>query len=79
MIRKFIILYHEVSKMGVKQKPIMEKLLDLLTIYERPTTAAELAQRLNVPYEQVAGSLKTLKNDGIVQEVELEKLIEEWK
>jgi predicted ArsR family transcriptional regulator len=65
--------------MTSKRKHVMEQLMELLTIYERPVTAAELAQRLEVPVEQVAGRLKTLKNEGIVQEARLEKLMEEWK
>ncbi|MBM3309096.1 MAG: hypothetical protein FJY77_02480 [Candidatus Altiarchaeales archaeon] len=64
--------------MARNKKTVVKQLLSAI-ICDRPTTAAKLAHKLEMPLADVSGALVALKNDGLIREVEIEQLIDELK
>jgi len=61
------------------QKTVVKQLLQTISLCDKPVTAAKLACKLEMPLTDVSGAIVALKNDGLIREVEIEQLINEWK
>lgn len=56
-----------------------EVLLDLLNMFERPMTQAELAHWLKMPLDKVEVTVDALRYSGVIREVSMEDLLTEGK
>lgn len=65
--------------MAGKQNTTKTQILEILEEHKKPMSAAEVAYRLDIPLKELRSDLDTLKAKRIVEEVGIERIIEELK